>query len=231
MRSLPIPEAFRSAQSAGFLKVPLPVPPMIEQAFRYRGEERYVALGFGIHGGVMNDSVGDAIRPKSRDLYRSFLLHPAIKPYADAFQIEMEPPSWLEGMEIEELGSHQEQIESWWNTSRCLLLDRKERLFFVGTVSKIGNWLILRGTLSTDRGKVGIGPRAHSSKLAEQALTAWLAAQSVPLLPQECLEAWERQFRDRLAIEGCMAAAFRLGFEAGDVRSMMAQAFGRGSEL
>jgi hypothetical protein len=50
---------FCDAESYGFLSVPIRVPPMIEEAFRYRGRSRYVALGFGVHGGVMGDLVGD----------------------------------------------------------------------------------------------------------------------------------------------------------------------------
>ena len=50
---------FRDAESYGFLSVPIPVPPMIEEAFGYRSRSQYVELGFGVHGGVMGDLVGD----------------------------------------------------------------------------------------------------------------------------------------------------------------------------
>jgi hypothetical protein len=54
---------FRDAESYGFLPVPVPVPPMIEEAFGYRGRRQYITLGFGVHGGVMADLVGDAKVP------------------------------------------------------------------------------------------------------------------------------------------------------------------------
>jgi hypothetical protein len=54
---------FRDAESYGFLSVPILVPPMIEEAFGYHGRSQYVALGFGVHGGVMGDLVGNAERP------------------------------------------------------------------------------------------------------------------------------------------------------------------------
>ena len=98
-----IPQSFDDAESFGFLAVPIPFPPMIEDAFRYCGRERYVTLGFGVRGGVMSDFVGDdSRRPRSRYVYRSFLTHPAMKPYTKAFQIETDPPSWLEGLKIDD---------------------------------------------------------------------------------------------------------------------------------
>jgi len=50
---------FRDAEAYGFLSVRILVPPMIEEAFGYRGRRQYVTLGFGVHGGVMGDLVGD----------------------------------------------------------------------------------------------------------------------------------------------------------------------------
>ena len=67
-------EMFGDAESYGFLSVPIPVPPMIEEAFGYRGRSQYVALGFGVHGGVMGDLVGDAERPFPADLYRRIFI-------------------------------------------------------------------------------------------------------------------------------------------------------------
>src|SRR5262245_22119403 len=135
---------FENAESHRFQKVPIPVPPMIEDAFRYRKNEQYVSLGFGTHGGQMSDFVGDSRAPRSADLYRSFLLHPAIKPYTDAFKIETTAPDWLKGLKMSGASSCIEQAEVWSETARCLLLDRKARQFFVGTVAKVRKWLIIR---------------------------------------------------------------------------------------
>jgi hypothetical protein len=222
-----IPQSFESAESVGFLKVPLPVPPMIEAAFRYRGHERYVSLGFGIHGGVMSDFVGESVRPRSRYLYRSFLSHPAIKPYTDAFQIETDPPTWLEGMSIDECDRRQEEFETWSEARRCLLLDRECRQFFVGTIAEIRQWLILRPAfcITGEKRIPGDIPQSICFKAPEQALSDWLAVQSTPSLAEDFVAEWERIFHTRQSIAGCTAAAFRLGFGHHDVRRMMAEAF------
>ena len=222
-----IPQSFESAESVGFLKVPLPVPPMIEAAFRYRGHERYVSLGFGIHGGVMSDFVGESVRPRSRFLYRSFLSHPAIKPYTDAFQLETDPPVWLEGLKIDECDGREEQLETWSEASRCLLLERESRQFFVGTVAEIRQWLILRPVFCiTGEKRIPLDiPRSIYFKASEQALSNWLAVQSAPSLSEDFVAEWERKFHTRQSIAACTAAAFRLGFGHHDVRRMMTEAF------
>jgi hypothetical protein len=225
VKSAITPEALKSAGAFGFLTVPLPVPPTIEEAFRYRRREQYVSLGFGVNGGVMNDFVGDAVRPRSPNLYKSVLLHPAVKPYTDAFQIETAPPNWLEGMSIEEFDSRQEQFQTWSETSRCLLLDRKVRQFFVGTVAEIRTWLTLRSALYRDREPWSRLDRKISSKMAEQKLSTWLGEQTPPLLLGEYIQEWERQFRERQSITACTAAGFRLGFGQDSVRALMTEAF------
>jgi hypothetical protein len=125
------------------LKVPLPVPPMIEEAFGYRRNERYVSLSFGVRGGVMKDFAKEGVPLETQDLYRSYLLHHAVKPYVDAFGIESDPPEFYK---FATMGSDAdiERFETWSETSRCLLLDRKARQFSVGTVAGIGTWLIFR---------------------------------------------------------------------------------------
>lgn len=217
---------FRSAEAYDFLPVPIPVPPMIEGAFRYRGHSQYVNLGFGVKGGTMGDMIGDAVLPEPTDLYRQFLLHPVVKPYSLAFQIETEPPEWLCKMEIGDVEACHERLESWWKRSRCLLLDRQSRHFFVSTVSEVRNWLMLRGGLlgrSARRSRV----RRHisaSSKVDQ--LFRWLDTQPIPTVSDPFLHAWETRFSERRAIEGCIGAAFSLGFKAGEVRKMMFDTFG-----
>ena len=61
----------------------------------------------------MSDFVGESVRPRSRFLYRSFLSHSAIKPYTDAFQLETDPPTWLEGLSIDGCDRWQEEFETW----------------------------------------------------------------------------------------------------------------------
>lgn len=217
---------FASAESVEFLKVPLPVPPMIEQAFGYCGHEQYVSLGFGVQGGVMSDFVGEAVLPQTEDLYRSYLLHPAVKSYTDAFQIEVDPPAWVIRARIEEFDAENEQFESWAETSRCLLLDRKARQFLVGTIGGVRTWLILRRFLLTNpRRRVRQATEYESSQKAEEALWVWL--ESRPGLPPaaEFIRNWERVFRERQAVSGCIGAGVKLGFEVDDIKRMVVEAF------
>jgi hypothetical protein len=93
MDSRRLAERFKSAEAYGFLPVPVPVPPTIESAFRYRGTSQYVCLGFGARGGTMGDMIGDSVPAEPADLYQRFLFHPSVKPCTDAFQIETVPPS------------------------------------------------------------------------------------------------------------------------------------------
>jgi hypothetical protein len=219
-------ESFRNAEAYDFLPVPIPVPPMIENAFRYRGQSRYVDLGFGVKGGTMSDMIGDAVLPKPTDLYRQFLFHPAVKPYTDAFQIETDPPAWLSTMQIDDVEVSRERLESWWKRSRCLLLDRESRRFFVSTVSEARNWLMIRSGLlgsGTKRSRVRYGLSATS---AVKELFRWLETQPTPTISDQYLQAWEARFRAKRALEGCVGAAFSLGFDGDEVRAMLFEAFG-----
>jgi hypothetical protein len=227
-----IPQSFETAESFGFLPVPIPVPPMIEDAFKYDRHNRYVSLGFGVRGGVMSDFVGDSCQPRSRNLYRSFLTHPAIRSCTDAFHLETEPPRWLEGLQIEDCEGHEEQFETWSQTSRCLLLDRDVRQFFVGTIAEIRQWLILRPVLGgSARSGVLNTRRAISFKDPELGLADWLAAQSSPALSKEFIAEWERRFDTRQSVSACVGAASRLGFGRDAVHRLMAEVFPyRGSE-
>jgi hypothetical protein len=64
---------------------------MLEEAFGYCGRRRFVALAYGVEGGVMGDLVADAAKTVPADLYGQLLLHPAMKPHSDAFHIEVDP--------------------------------------------------------------------------------------------------------------------------------------------
>lgn len=207
------------------LRVPLPVPPMIEQAFGYDGDEQYVSLSFGVRGGVMRDLVGEGTPPETEDLYRSFLLHPAIKPHTDAFRIESDPPDFAKWAPMKS-DADIEQFEAWSETSRCLLLDRKARQFSVGTVAGIGTWLIFRPFLfPKSRIRVRSARRYGSSREAESALWAWLELQPSACLTTEFIDNWNRTFSERQAVSGCIGAGVKLGFESGEIKRMVTEAF------
>jgi hypothetical protein len=217
-------ERYKSAESHDFLPVPIPVPPMIERAFKYRGESRYARLGVGAEGGVMDDIFCDGLRPKPHDLYRQFLLHPAIKPCTDAFQIETDPPAWLVEMEIGELESNRSQFESWCATSRCLLLDRKQRQFFVSTVGNVSNWLLLRGALCETDTTSSRRHRALPAASAVKELFAWLDRQPALAMSDEFVRAWKRRFDEKITIEACVGAGLRLGFKDEQIKKLMFEA-------
>ena len=214
---------FRDTESYGFLPVPIPVPPMIEEAFGYRGRSQYVELGFGVHGGVMGDLVGDAEEHFPADLYRKFLLHSAIKPYTNAFRIEIDPQAWLKSMDIDEFESRKQDFESWSKQSRCLLLDRERRQFSVGSVHEVRSWLILRGALYKGR-QVGNRPLLGSPAVAVQELFAWLDQQTPALVSSQHVAEWERKFALQQTIAACTGAGFRLGFDPDDIKALLRNA-------
>jgi hypothetical protein len=205
-----ISRSFSDAAGHGFLPVAIPVPPTIEKAFGYRGCRRFVALAHGVRGGVMGDPVGDATEPVPADLYRQFLLHAAVKPHTDAFKIEVDAPEWLDGLSISESESRKEQLDAWLNQSRCLLLDRECRQFFVDTVSEVRGWLMLREALYTGRKKFG-RLRGQARESAVRDLFAWLDQQTPTPPTKQFVAIWERRFQEKLAVRACAGAGFSLG--------------------
>jgi hypothetical protein len=224
MNPSPIADTFGDAEKFGFLPVPIAVPPMIEQAFHYRGRGQYVTLGFGVHGGVMTDMVKDAEEPEPADLYRKMLLHRVIKPHTDAFQIDLDPPGWLQSMQISEFDQRRDEFAIWSNKSRCLLLDREIRRFLVGSVTGVRDWLLLRGALYRGR-RVRRSRIEPSPEMAVQKLFAWLDQQTPEPVSAQFLAEWESRFQERQAVAACTAAAFSLGFKDDDVRSLMHDVF------
>src|SRR5262249_17231203 len=105
--------------------------------------------------------------------------------------------------------------------SRCLLLDRKTRRFFVSTISEVRNWLMLRGALFANGNAQWWRLRRRlSASSAVEELFQWLDSQPIPTISGQYLKAWEARFSAKRAIEGCVAAAFRLGFKGNEVREM-----------
>jgi len=129
-------------------------------------------------------------------------------------------------MEIAEFESYEAQVESWWHRSRCLLLDRKTRRFFVSTISEVRNWLLLQGALFANGNAQWRLRRRLSATSAVEELFQWLDSQPIPTISGQYLKAWEARFSAKRAIAGCVAAAFRLGFKGNEVREMMFDAFG-----
>ena len=139
------------------------------------------------------------------------------------FRLSSIRPSGLQNLSISESESRMEELESWIKRSRCLLLDRERRQFFVDTVSEVRGWLILREALSMGRKKYG----RLRHLLREQAvhdLFAWLDQQTPKLLPDQFVTAWESKFQEKQAVRACVGAGFRLGFQADTIRALMTKA-------
>jgi hypothetical protein len=215
MDSRRLAESFKSAEAHGFLPVPIPVPPMIESAFRYRGHSQYVCLGFGAQGGTMGDMVRDSVPTEPPDLYRQFLLHPAVMPYTGAFQIDTDAPEWVRG-KIVDSDEALARLESWLHRSRCLLLDRQNRKLYVSTLSDVRNWLMFRIEAKPFR-----NGRRFTPSAAVRELFSWLDAQPLPTIDEHYLRDWNAIFNKQRAIEACVGAAFELGFKGDEVRRMV----------
>jgi hypothetical protein len=198
----------------------MPVPPTLEEAFGYREGRRFVALAYGVEGGVMGDVVTDAAKTVPADLYRQLLLHPAMKPHSDAFHIEVDPPAWLDGLPISESELREDDLENWLNSSRCLLLDRERRQFFVDTVSEVRGWLMLREAFTQEQPKRG-RLQGRSPGSAVRDLFAWLNTQSPSAPTEQFVAIWERKFQENLAMRACIGAGLRLGFQADELQSLV----------
>jgi hypothetical protein len=210
-----------SPEAYGFLKIPMPVPPMIESAFRYYGNRQYVSLGFGAHGGWMADFSRDSLGPRSSSLATDFLLHPNVRPYTEAFQIEARPPAWLANAEVMQ---HRNSLANWASTARCLLLDRTARQFFVGVVNPVRTWLILRIVLRDRK----MHPRAkrRSPELAERDLWKWLDGHRPQSMSPEFLKTWEGTFQKKQSASACFWAGAKLGLEPDALSDLMHETFG-----
>jgi hypothetical protein len=202
---------------------------MIEDAFRYRGSERFVGLGFGVNGGTMSGGSGETTRPpKSPTLFRDFLRHPVIRPHTEAFQLETDEPTWIQALKEEvnkaSLLARDEEVKRWFRDTRCLLLDRGERQFYVGTITEVRSWLILRSAVF----KLKRQPKSEATpkcRYPEQAMREWLDSQPLPDVPAELVREWNRKFAKRQAVSGCVGAAATLGFSLQEVDSMVEEAF------
>lgn len=221
------------AEDRGFLHpIPLAVPPMIEAAFRYRGNRQYVSLGFGVHGGGMNDFHRDGPRPRTRGLLTGYLGHPAVKPYTDAFRINSDGPEWMADLSPEEVVRQFPRFEAWATDARCLLLDRMARQFYVGPVMKIRTWMILRSALGFAeplRGPVE-RRRREIARIDERALWEWLDGQASAATPAGLtpafIEEWERRYQRQQAVSACIGAGSKLGLKSDTIGELLSETFG-----
>jgi hypothetical protein len=85
-------------------------------------------------------------------------------------------------------------------------LDRERRPFYVGTVSEIRSWLMLRGALCNRQ--VCNRLRRRSPDIAVQELFAWLDEEKPVPVSTEFVAGWERKFPLQQTIAVCTGLVF-----------------------
>lgn len=104
------------------IRLLVPVPPMLEQAFGYDGSADYVAFYWSEVGDELafNDSHGLSSVGGRWDAWQTFVQSPAIQRYLEPF----------------DFGSSDSTAKQW------LLLDRKNRLFYVADAYHVNAYLV-----------------------------------------------------------------------------------------
>src|SRR5215472_3583319 len=115
------------------LRLPIPVPPMMEAALGYPGDERYVAFhecrvtkpGFFIEDSTYK-------WPGVEAGWSLFCRHPAVARILEALRLDLRRSTpimtWDEWIAMSDSGR-----EEFWKKTRYLVLDRQERKLYVGT--------------------------------------------------------------------------------------------------
>ncbi len=98
-----------------------PVPPMLEEALGYYGKAGLVAFYWARCGDELAsiDSLGNGYVGANWNAWLVFVRHPAIAPFLSLF----------------DLGSSEDEAKHW------LLLDRKQRAFYIGTAEQVNKYL------------------------------------------------------------------------------------------
>jgi hypothetical protein len=114
----------------GALPLGFPVPPTFERAFGYRGDLRFLELGYSVRSRQFGYSDGADDIPSDESLWFWFLRHPVISTHVPesryptlygSFSIEAPPPT-LE--QIMRRGGTFQALH-------CLLLDRQDRIAYI----------------------------------------------------------------------------------------------------
>ena len=127
----------------GLIKIPLPVPPSLEMALGYPGSERYVAFHecrVSRPGVFVEDA--DHCWPGIEAGWSLYGKHPAVARVLDALHLELKRAvpiiPWSEWIALSS-----SQREEYWSKTRYLILDRQERLVYVGTHSMVFLFLMM----------------------------------------------------------------------------------------
>jgi hypothetical protein len=113
-------ESRRAIMSNLIPLINIPVPSMLEQALGYEGQHRYVAFWWEPAGDELAwDDGQSGVVGANWHAWLTYVQHPHITPYLEPY----------------ELGSSDEPAQHW------LLLDRQERVLYVGTVNDAASFL------------------------------------------------------------------------------------------
>ena len=167
----------------GLRRTLIPVAPMMEQALGYKGNARYVAFHWEPRYHSLCWSAGPFHRGRSRSAVWEYLFkHPAVAPFLTGFNFRA-PDSHL-GLE-ELLASSPERLDSLnqlADLGAALLLDRKDRVVYVGPWTEIHAFQALAsvddaGLESDPETDIDEEPSASDTK-AEAEFLIWLTAQT-----------------------------------------------------
>jgi hypothetical protein len=112
----------------GLVKLPIPVPPNLEAALGYPGNERYVAFHecrVSTAGFIVED--GDLRRPVVEAGWSLFRRHPAVARLLERLRLEFKRTvpivPWAEWIALP-----LSEREAFWSRTRYLVLDRQDRV-------------------------------------------------------------------------------------------------------
>jgi tetratricopeptide (TPR) repeat protein len=128
----------------GLVKLPIPVPPMLETALGYPGGERYVTFHecrVSTAGFLVEDS--DRKWPGVEAGWLLFCRHPAVARILEILRLDLKRNvpimSWADWIALPS-----SQREEYWSKTRYLVLDRLDRVLYVGIYPRVRIFLSMQ---------------------------------------------------------------------------------------
>jgi tetratricopeptide (TPR) repeat protein len=139
-------DALFQPESFGLINIPIPVPPMLEQALGYPGEERYVAFHecrVHVPGVFIEDAHGQW--PGIAAGWSLFCKHPAVSQILETLRMDLRRGvpviPWKEWVTM-----NRPERQAHWSRTRILVLDRCKRTFYVGIQPNVLTFLTIQST-------------------------------------------------------------------------------------
>lgn len=143
-----IPLSTLSPRDFGGVLLPIPVPPMFEEAFGYQGTLRFVEFSYSkAHRQLLYCDGGDLI-PSNKDLWIRFLRHPVVAPHLPKSRYPT-----LYGV----IPNGKPPLKAVWKprkrpeSAHCLLLDREKRELYLCKRDRTILFLALKEPEDADR--------------------------------------------------------------------------------